>query len=460
VVPPVGQTVVVNVSDATFVAVGEMLYVDRAGGGIGLPGVFQVQAKSGNQLTLLNPVVPPGVPLADTTQPGMLTQVTGNTIDFIDGTNNCRNLATAIQPTIWAARLRSFNAVGNPNFEVDQRNIHALQTNATGVADSIDRWILQRQAGVTGQVTFGSPNQNTPGIAYVPGTNFRVGGYCMQFQTTTAQATLAVGDYLGAAHTVEGSVFRELQGDVSSISLLVWSNVAGLKFSVALRDNANAYSLSYLCTIPTANTWTLITLPAIPIWPVGGTFSLAPGSYAYQFWITLACGATLTAPSAGSWLSGNFIAAPAASNFLATVGNQFFCAFVQHEPGPICTTLIDKPFDQNYHECLRYFTKSQNYNVVAGTIGGARCSFVSTATYLTIPVGTALFPRPMAKTPTITTWSDVTGVINACRDQQGNLDRGVSSIPAGDKGFSQFTMASAMAAPGLVSFNYMADTVW
>jgi len=460
VVPPVGQTVVVNVSDATFVAVGEMLYVDRAGGGIGLPGVFQVQAKSGNQLTLLNPVVPPGVPLADTTQPGMLTQVTGNTIDFIDGTNNCRNLANAIQPTIWAARLRSFNAVHNPNFEVDQRNCHVLQTNASGVADSIDRWILQRQAGVTGQVTFGSPNQNTPGIAYVPGTNFRIGGYCMQFQTTTAQATLAVGDYIGAMQTIEGLVFRELAGDVTSISLLVWSNVANLKFSVAIRDNGNSNVITYLCTIPTANTWTLITLPNIPIWPAGGNFPMAYGQYAYQLWITVACGATLTAPSAGSWLAGNFIAAPGASNFLATVGNQFFCAMVQHEPGPLCTTLIDKPFDQNYHECLRFYTKSNNYGSLANATGGPRCSFLTTANYLSIPAGYIAHPRPMVTPPTLLVYSDVTGTANTVRDQVAAADRAVTGSLGGQRGFSQVTTSTPMSVAGLVTFSYSADTNW
>jgi microcystin-dependent protein len=95
-VPAVNATVNVTVSDASFISVGEMLYVDQAGGGAGLPGVFQVTAKAGNALTLLNPAPAPAIPLADATQAGLLNQLTGNTTDFVDGTNHCRALLTAL----------------------------------------------------------------------------------------------------------------------------------------------------------------------------------------------------------------------------------------------------------------------------------------------------------------------------------------------------------------------------
>src|SRR5206468_12857107 len=41
-------------------------------------------------------------------------------------------------PEIWSVRLRSFNAVGNPNFEVDQVNIGAAVANING--SCMDRW--------------------------------------------------------------------------------------------------------------------------------------------------------------------------------------------------------------------------------------------------------------------------------------------------------------------------------
>jgi hypothetical protein len=86
-VPPIGSTVQVDFSNATWVVVGEMLWVDQAGGGVGQGGTMQVTAINGNVVTLLNLSVG-GVQVADATQDGLLRKVSGNTTDFIDGTNN------------------------------------------------------------------------------------------------------------------------------------------------------------------------------------------------------------------------------------------------------------------------------------------------------------------------------------------------------------------------------------
>jgi Collagen triple helix repeat (20 copies) len=53
-VPPTGSTTVVSLNDASWVIVGQLLYIDQAGGP-GQAGTLQVTAKNGNQLTLLNP---------------------------------------------------------------------------------------------------------------------------------------------------------------------------------------------------------------------------------------------------------------------------------------------------------------------------------------------------------------------------------------------------------------------
>lgn len=53
-VPNVGSTVTVNLNDASWVVIGQMLCIGNAGGG-GLGGILLVTAKSGNQLTLQTP---------------------------------------------------------------------------------------------------------------------------------------------------------------------------------------------------------------------------------------------------------------------------------------------------------------------------------------------------------------------------------------------------------------------
>lgn len=87
-VPNVGSTVTVTLNDASWVVVGQFLYVDQAAGGVGQAGLLQVTAKSGNQLTLLNPPIPPAIPLVSATQSGLMATLpnTGKAYFRDDGT--------------------------------------------------------------------------------------------------------------------------------------------------------------------------------------------------------------------------------------------------------------------------------------------------------------------------------------------------------------------------------------
>jgi hypothetical protein len=53
-VPAKGSTVTVNVTDTSWVVVGQMVYIDQAGGA-GQAGTLQVTAKTSGSLTLLTP---------------------------------------------------------------------------------------------------------------------------------------------------------------------------------------------------------------------------------------------------------------------------------------------------------------------------------------------------------------------------------------------------------------------
>jgi len=107
-VPNYGWTVVVTVADPSWLTVGQMVYVEGAGGS-GQAGCFQVQAISTNQVTLLNVFAGPEelvstdagnlaelgsdnlvyVPedLASTSGPGLMNTISGNATDYIGGDN-------------------------------------------------------------------------------------------------------------------------------------------------------------------------------------------------------------------------------------------------------------------------------------------------------------------------------------------------------------------------------------
>ena len=74
---------------------------------------------------------------------------------------------SATQSQIWSTRLRSFNAIGNPTFEVDQRLAGASSGFAVG-APVIDRWGSFKTGTMVGAI------QQNSGIVLLPGTSFAI----------------------------------------------------------------------------------------------------------------------------------------------------------------------------------------------------------------------------------------------------------------------------------------------
>ena len=362
-------------------------------------------------------------------------------------------------PVIWSQTRRMFNSVGNPNFEVDQRNVGTALTALPSNNFICDRWYIQR----AGTHTVTVQRQPAPGGIVVPGTNFNISANRLSLILTGQESSMAAGDYLGITQAIEGPQWRELAGDVHSISLLVWSSVAPLKFSVSLRDApATTTSLVKLCTYTTASTWQLITLPNIPAFPAGN-WTFPPGNAAYLLNITLACGTTLTAPAADTWQAGSFIAAPGADNWCGKpVNSQFIVAFVQHEPGPVCSTLMDKPFSQNLDECLRYYCKSYDYGTAVGTVNapGYRVGSVFGVAPSVIWLD-ATFPKLMAKIPTVTPYNYASGAANSV--YFNGIAVATAGVAPSTAGIQNVSIPSQGVSAGQAYLGYMhftADTGW
>jgi microcystin-dependent protein len=358
--------------------------------------------------------------------------------------------------SIWSVRLRSFNSVSNPNFEVDQRNC-GTSVSVAGGNFAQDRWNVYR--GGTMAATAGQ----TSGNVVIPGTSFLISRSFLRMTLTTQQASLGASDELVFYQQVEGSQLRELIGDFHSLQVLVRSSVAGLKFSVCLNSNGGSpnYFLSNLATIPSANTWTLLQFPNIPVWTPSFSWSTAPGVAPYTIQIVLAAGSSLIPSSNGVWVASAGIGAVGMSNFAASpVNSTFDIAFVQHEPGPVCSTLIDKPFTQNLDECLRYYCKSYAYGTKPGTVDGTSVMAIISQGNLDIG-GWMSFPKRMAKTPTqVIIWNHATGTANSVQTRAGaNITMtGLNNL--GETGCSGFNLASAPAANTPCYFHYTADSGW
>jgi hypothetical protein len=372
----------------------------------------------------------------------------------LDNLANSLAATTGFQSQIWSTRLRSFNAAGNCSFSVDQKTVGTGLTLISSLAAIQDRWFGANSLA-TGRVTA----VPTYGNVALPGTSFYITDRFLRVTLTTAQASLAAGEVMYITQLVEGPQLRELLGDVHSISLLVRSSVAGLKFGCSLRDSTAATrSLCKLCTIPSANVWTLIPLPNLPIWDAGATWNVQPGNQGYVLSIALAAGTTYTAAAADIWQAGNFIAPPGMSNYAASAVNSTYdIAFIQHEPGAQATTLTDKPFTQSFDECLRYFQKTYPYATKPGTALGSPIYITTEANRY--PNYFIPFFKPMAKGPTVTIYSPNNGASGNVYDQNAAVNRvGVPAqvIETGYGGVNN----PAYTLNTIFTWHHTADTNW
>src|SRR4029077_8607673 len=143
---PTGTAATVNVGTTTTGTAGSNAAVTNTGtssaavfnftvpqgiqGTAGTPGTAGAQGPAG-----------PAGPTAVSTDSGNLATLGSDSLLYLP--------PSAVQPTIWSVRLRSFNAVGNPNFEVDQRNAGSVLTNAINSIFLQDRYQLNKVGTMT-----------------------------------------------------------------------------------------------------------------------------------------------------------------------------------------------------------------------------------------------------------------------------------------------------------------------
>jgi hypothetical protein len=303
----------------------------------------------------------------------------------------------------------------------------------------------------------------TFGLVPVPGTSFNITQFFLRTTLTGQETSLAAGDYLFLQHSAEGPFLREICSDVMSLQILVRSSVAGLKFGITLREGGTTKTLALLCTIPSANTWTLLTFPNLPSFVSSGAgLALTPGSAGFYLTVSLAVGTTNTAPANGTWQSGAFVQAAGADNFASKpVNSTFDCAYISLEPGPLCSNPpMDRPFTDNLRDCWRYYEKSYEYATKAGTSTYQG----TTGTYnyvnnVTMNMG-ARFKASKATTPSVSTYSPVTGALNVVAASNGETTVGAINGPTTESPFYSLTTSATLVVGQYTWAQWIADTGW
>lgn len=180
--------------------------------------------------------------------------------------------------------------------------------------------------------------------------------YSARIAVTTADASIAAGDYFQIYQAIEGYSARDLVGKTLTLSFWVRSSKTGTH-CVAFVNSAvdKTYVAEYI--ISAANTWEYKTITLSGGLLNSASWNWTNGTGVRIRW-ALASGSTYHT-TAGAWQTGNFLATSNQVNCLDTVGNIFAITGVQLEVGAVATPFEHRPYGAELALCQRYYTTSE-----------------------------------------------------------------------------------------------------
>jgi len=289
------------------------------------------------------------------------------------------------------------NRIINGVMQIDQRNAGATGTASTY---TVDRWSYY-----AGQASKGTWGQNLNSVTTALGYPNYLG-----FQSSSAYTVLAADSFI-FYQPIEGYNFADLGFGTASaqavtISFVVYSSLTGT-FGGVFKNYASTRSYPFTYSIPTANTWTSISITISG--DTSGTWVGSTNAGAAYFVFGLGVGSTYSG-TAGAWASGNYNSATGAVSVVGTNGATFYVTGVQLEAGSIATPFERLPISEMLAMCQRYFYSSYLTGQRPGQ-AGATTSFQTHGfnlnTYAAIAIGN--YPTTMRVSPTLTAYSPNSG---------------------------------------------------
>ena len=173
--------------------------------------------------------------------------------------------------------------------------------------------------------------------------------------TSSAATALGSSDYYALVQPIEGLNVSDLAWGTANaktvtLSFQVYSSLTGT-FGGSLSNGAANYSYPFSYSIPTANTWTQISITITG--PTAGTW-VTTNAASIFVWFGLGVGSTLSG-TAGSWSANNYLSATGATSVVGTSGATFYITGVQFETGSTATTFDYRNYGTELAMCQRYY---------------------------------------------------------------------------------------------------------
>jgi hypothetical protein len=329
------------------------------------------------------------------------------------------------------------NRIINGDMRIDQRN-----AGASGTASSytIDRWSYYGS-----QASKATWQQNAGSIAPPVGFSKYLGA------TSSSAYSVTATDQFLFNHRVEGFNFSDMNWGTAAaadvtLSFRVYSSLTGT-FGGAFQNATANRCYPFLYSIPTANTWTTITV--VVAGDTTGTWVGGTNGVGFVVSFSLGTGATYSA-AAGSWTGSSFItSATGATSVVGTSGATFFLTGVQLEKGSTATSFDYRDYGRELIMCQRYYQSTDK----SGNVGFFGMPYTNG---LGQAYGSAIFSGLMRSAPTVILFDSGSGNQVSQPGVAGNISATAGGITT--LGFATVNRASgSFAAGGVVIAGYTAS---
>lgn len=223
--------------------------------------------------------------------------------------------------------------------------------------------------------------------------------YSLKVDCTTADSSIAAGDYARLIHKLEGYNFAPFVGKTATLSFWVKATKAGV-YCVAFRNAGADRSYITEYTINTTNTWEKKTI-TLTFNYSGGTWNYTTGIGGVIAW-TLAAGSTYQTTK-DTWQNGTYFITANQVNACDSTDNNFWLAQVQFELGSVATDFEYEDIGTTLRKCQRYYQKSYNQDIYPGAVSLEGCVVLFASDIATIPG--LRWPIEMRTIPTVVIYS-------------------------------------------------------
>lgn len=257
----------------------------------------------------------------------------------LDTSGNGTFAGTSVMSSPYTMR----NKIINGAMVIDQRNAGASVTPTSGQY-LVDRWVAQLS-----QASKFSVQQNAGSVTLPSGFSNYLGA------TSLSAYSVLSTDSFNLQQKIEGYNMADLNwGTVNAqtvtLSFKVYSSLTGT-FGGSILNNAADRSYPFSYSIPSANTWTTISI-TVP-GDTTGTWLTNNGVGAYVNFC-LGAGSTYSGTS-GSWAGAFYFTATGATSVVGTNGATFYITGVQLERGTVATPFEYRNYQQELAMCQRYY---------------------------------------------------------------------------------------------------------